>query len=97
MKRVNHFKPNIKPTSEHAQRQWKWNWLRKIKRKMILEGKPINREDFINAGSGIGLFPKTYPYKARKVAPTTKAKSRKQSYYGSMMKPNLGKQVRRQP
>lgn len=57
MKRINHFKPNVKPDHTYAERQWKWNWLRKMKKIMIAEEKPIDRKDFVQAASAIGLHP----------------------------------------
>ena len=51
MKHVNYFKPNVVPMHEMAERQWKWNFLRKTRRKF---GYP--RKDFKGAARGIGLF-----------------------------------------
>lgn len=54
MKKINHFKPNVKPTNEMAKRQWKWNYLRKMKR--LYWNKKISRESFVEAAIGINLF-----------------------------------------
>lgn len=94
MKHINYFKHNVKPTSEHAERQWKWNYLRKLKKRLIAEGRSASRDDFVAAGSGIGLWPKSHPYKSKR----GKAKSRKQMHYDQLKterrtdKPNRGDQ-----
>lgn len=51
MKKINHFKPNVIPDHEMAERQWKWNYLRRMKK--LLKG---NRKSFVEAGWGINLF-----------------------------------------
>lgn len=60
MKHINYFSPNVKPTSEYAQRQWKWNFLRKLGKKFIAKGADVKktRQDFVTAAIGMNMFEK---------------------------------------